>query len=204
MPPTLTLTRIYCVMSEENGPEGKCSANLSPPANEGLSHRIDCEVGEAGKGFDNYIRKDPNGDNLVCWFGLNDSREKTRIFQVFGDTVGPKVGVEPSPVPDCVSQKPNGKVLIESEKIALQPKGTVGSMNQSCFRLKPGQKLRAAYCVMKDKDAEGKCVYKQDCDIGDARVGQSSGPIVENGVSYQCVEAVNLSDKVREFQVFGE
>jgi hypothetical protein len=94
--------------------------------------------------------------------------------------------------------------LIASEKIVLQPKDKVGGMNQSCFSLKPGQKLKAAYCVMSDEDGEGKCEQGKYCDIGNARVGQSSGPMVEDGVSRQCVEAINLSPKVRTFQVFGE
>jgi hypothetical protein len=167
-PPNKTISRIYCVMSEENGPEGKCSDRMAHPANNGLGTDVECEVGDATFARDGYTRIVPGGLSY-CLYGVNDNEEKTRIFQIYGDTASlPKWPGPLPPIPECKSEKPAGKPLIESEKITLQPKGQIGSMNQSCFKLKPGQTLKSAYCVMSDKDGQGKCVYGQDCDIGNA------------------------------------
>jgi hypothetical protein len=67
--PSQQLTKIYCTMSEENGPLGKCSANLSEER-EGDLHlwALKCEIGEATYGWDNEIRKGPNGLDRVCFF----------------------------------------------------------------------------------------------------------------------------------------
>ena len=165
----------------------------------------ECEIGLATVSSAGQFQKGPDGSLLMCVEASNWSTERTREFQVFGDSAEPEVqhGVE-APLPTCNADKPTGRPLIASEKITLEPGGTVGSINQSCFALKPEQKLKAAYCVMSDKDGEGKCVTLKDCDIGEARVSSSIGPIIENGQSYQCVQAINSSKKVRQFQIFGE